>query len=36
MKTEKYKVTEQEIEAIIKLTPQQRYAYLLKRIITVR
>ena len=32
MKTEKYKITEQEIEAIIKLTPQQRYAYFLKRI----
>ncbi len=32
MKTEKYKITEQEIEAIIKLTPQQCYAYFLKRI----
>ena len=29
MKTEKYKITEQEIEAIIKLTPQQRYVYFL-------
>ena len=32
MNAEKYKITEQEIEAIIKLTPQQRYAYFLKRI----
>ena len=32
MKTEKYKTTDQEFEAIIKLTPQQRYAYFVKRI----